>query len=170
MAELVTAIYDEDGDALFETATVVRLTLAPSNRFAEHTLEDGTVIADHKIVQQKRASLNITLSPDDYKSVYQAIKAADTNNTALTVQTRVDTYSDMYIESYPHEESAAVFDTVALVVGLVELKFATSETTALTTSDVADASDADTTDRGVQQAEDVSGGSTLAEWFGDYVE
>ena len=68
-SEPVVAILDEDGNQIFETIGILGLSAKPSNKYAEHPLEDGTIISDHKIVQQHRINVKVVLNPDDYVDV-----------------------------------------------------------------------------------------------------
>lgn len=146
----VTAIFDENGNQLFSTAKILRLAAAPSNTYATHTVEDGTTVVDNKIKNQARISINMVLDGEDYQEVYKNIQNASNDTTKIIVQTRVATYDNMYIESYPNEESADIFDTIALSIDLVEQINANVQTSALVASDVSNPSDVDTSNRGEQ--------------------
>ena len=146
----ITAILDENGNQLFPTAKILKASTAPSNTYAQHPLEDGTVVSDNVIENQVRISMPIILNSNDYQQVYKAIKSASKNRTRFTIQTRVDTYSNMYIESYPSEESAGMFDTVQLNVDFIEQQFGKVVTEQLSSSDVENPADADTVNRGEQ--------------------
>lgn len=146
----VTAILNESGEQLFATAQLLKASVAPSNTFAQHPVEDGTVVADNKIINQVRISIPMVLDSNDYKDVYKAIQDTSKNSVNLSVQTRVATYSNMYIESYPSEESAAMFDTVSLTVNFIEQITGTVVTKKLAETDVSNNSDVDTENRGEQ--------------------
>lgn len=157
----VTAILSEDGAQLFSTAKILKVSTSPTNTYAQHTIEDGTVVADDKIRNQLRISMSIVLSGDDYTEVYKDIKNASDNNTKFIIQTRVDSYDNMYIEAYPSEESAAIFDTISLTIDFVEQMIGTVVTETLSASDVAQPADVDTTNRGEQLPKEVSNETTL---------
>lgn len=146
----VTAIFNESGEQLFPTAKLLKASIAPSNTFAQHTVEDGTVVSDNKIINQVRISIPMVLDSNDYKDVYKAIQDASNNAVTLSIQTRVSTFNKMYIESYPSEESAAMFDTVSMVVNFVEQITGTIVIKKLAAPDVSNRSDVDTEDRGEQ--------------------
>jgi len=146
----VTAILNESGEQLFSTAKLLKASIGPSNTFAQHTVEDGTVVADNKIINQVRISIPMVLDPNDYKDVYKAIQDASNNTTMLSIQTRVSTFNKMYIESYPSEESASMYDTVSMTINFVEQITGTVVTKKLATPDVSDNSDVDTENRGEQ--------------------
>ena len=146
----VTALFDEEGNQIFETVGILSLAASPSNKFAEHTLEDGTVISDNKTRLQDRVSIQAILSPDDFEAVYQKLKEADRNDVKFTVQTRVDSYDNMYLESYPYEESSRIVGTIALNINFVEQQFVGVKTGTLPESKVKNPADTDTVDSGAK--------------------
>jgi predicted transcriptional regulator len=144
----VTALFDEDGNQLFETVGILEMSTSPSNTFAEHTLEDGRVVIDNKITNRVLISVTAILSPDDFKQAYAKIKDSDKNNTNFTIQNRVDTFSNMYIESYPYSESSAISNTIAININFIEQQFVASKVENLSPSKVTNQSDADTINSG----------------------
>jgi len=146
--EPVTALFDNEGNQLFETVGILEMSTSPSNTFAEHTLEDGRVVIDNKIINRVLISVTAILSPDDFKQAYARIKEADTNNTRFTVQNRVDTFNDMYIESYPYSESSAIANTIAIVINFIEQQFVEVKVENLPPVKVKNQTDADTVDSG----------------------
>ena len=154
--EPVTALFDENGDQLFPTMGILSLSASPSNQFAQHTLENGLVVSDNKIKLQDRVVVKAILSPDDYKDVYQAIKEADNNDTVFTIQTRVDTYDNMYIESRPYEESSSIANTIAVIITFIEQQFVGVKTGRLPASKVKNSADADTANSGTKLPKDDS--------------
>lgn len=148
--EPVTALFDEDGNQLFETVGILEVSVVPSNTFAEHTLEDGKVVVDNKIENRVPISVAAVLSPDDFKAVYAKIKEADKNDTTFTIQTRVDTYYNMYIDSYPWTESSAIANTIAISINFIEQQFSEIKTTSLPPSKVKNQADADNVDSGAK--------------------
>ncbi len=153
----VTAIFDENGNQLFSTAKILRLAASPSNTYATHVVEDGTTVVDNKIQNQARVAVSLVLDGADYQEVYKNIQTASNENTKFTIQTRVNSFNRMYIESYPHEESADIFDTIAINIDFVEQITSTVQTSTLSQSDVANPSDADTVNRGEQLPKEESG-------------
>lgn len=146
----ITAILDDSGNQLFETAVVLKASTSPSNTYAQHPIEDGTVVADNKIRNQVRISMTLILDGSDYQEVYKAIQSASDDNTKLSIQTRTATYSNMYIEAYPSEESASIFDTVSVSIDFVEQFIGKVVTEKLSAADVSNPADTDTVNRGEQ--------------------
>lgn len=148
--EPVTALFDSEGNQLFETVVILEMSTSPTNTFAEHTLEDGTVVSDNKIKNQTRIGVTAILSPDDFKEAYAKIKAADKNSVKFTIQNRVDSFDSMYIESYPYSESSKMANTIAININFIEQKFADVKTGDLPASKVNKTADADPVDSGTK--------------------
>ena len=144
----VTALFDEDGNQLFETVGILEMSTAPSNTFAEHTLEDGRVVIDNKIINRVPISVTAILSPEDFKQAYANIKEADQNSTKFTIQNRVDTYRNMYIESYPYSESSRIANTIAITINFIEQQFVEVKVENLPPEKVKSQPDADTVNSG----------------------
>lgn len=149
-SEPVTALFDAEGNQLFETVVILEMATSPSNTFAEHTLEDGTVVSDNKIRNQTRVGVTAIFNPDDFKEVYAKLKEADKNNVKFTIQNRVDTFDSMYIESYPNSESSKIANTIAININFVEQKFVAVKTTTLPPEKVNSQPDADPVDTGAK--------------------
>lgn len=142
----VTAILDSEGSHVFETAGILGVSAASSKAYAQHTLENGSPITDHVIDLPDRLTLRCILNPDDYIEVYRRIKRAFRQNTAFIVQTKVDTYSNLYIEALPHEEDRK--NTVALSLDFVQQRFQSASISSLPPSSVANQADTDTRSSG----------------------
>ena len=161
----VTALFDQDGNQLFETAVILDMDTAPSKTFAEHVLEDGTVVSDNSIENQVRINVSAVLDPADFKEVYAKIKDAFKKDFRFTIQNRVDTFDAMYIESYPYRENAGMANTIGMSISFIEQKFAGAKVTSLPPSKVKNPSDADPVDSGTKLPSEQSS-STLLELFG----
>ena len=162
-SEPVTALFDEDGEQLFPTVGLLSVAVSPSNTFSQHTLENGTVTSDNKIKNQNRITVQAVLDPDDYVEVYQKIKSADDNDTIFTIQTRVDTYDNMYIESRPYEESGKMSNTMAVTLNFIEQQFTGVKTGKLPATKVKNVADQDVQNSGTKLPGDDS--STLYNWI-----
>lgn len=149
-SEPVTALFDKDGNQLFETVVILEMSTSPSNTFAQHTLEDGTVVSDNKIKNQTQVTVTAIFNPDDFKEAYAKLKEADKNNVEFTIQNRVDTYKSMYIESYPYSESSKMANTIAININFIEQQFTSVKVDTLPPEKVNKPADADTVNSGTQ--------------------
>lgn len=148
--EPVTALFDEDGNQIFETIGILSLSVGQTSVFAEHTLEDGTVVSDNKIILQGRVNGQVVLDSADYVEVYKKLKDAYINTVRFTVQTRVDSYDNMYLESLPYEESSKISGTIAMAISFVEQQFVEVKTGTLPPAKVKAPQNADTVDSGTK--------------------
>jgi hypothetical protein len=148
----VTAILDSGGNQIFETVGVLSLSAASSKVYPQHTLENGVAITDHEFDLQDRVTLRCVLSPDDYVDVYQRIKKAFRQSVAFIIQTKVETYSNLYIETLPHEEDAK--NTVLLSLDFVQQRFQSVRIDTLPSSSVANQADSDSQNAGNKRPSD----------------
>lgn len=150
----VTAILDSGGNQIFETVGVLGVSAASNTAYPQHPLENGVVISDHSIRLQDRVSLRCMLDPDDYVEVYRRIKRAFNQRAAFIIQTKVETYTNMYIETLPHEEDAK--NTVSLNLEFIEQQFQSPQIDTLPASEVANPADSDTRSAGNKQPQEAS--------------
>ncbi len=156
---------------LFEGARPMRVQVSEPSQFMTHPLESGAKITDHRIVQPVELTLSMILTPRDYRLTYQLIRQTYLNTIRLSVQTKVTTYTGMYIADMPHEEDPALFDTITLILQLREVQIFRTDERLLAGSSVLNPADASTVGRGEQTASGANdgqngSGSTLFRVFG----
>lgn len=151
----VVGIFDESGAVqIFTGARAITATISQNIRYMKHPQEDGGNVTDHRIIEPVAINLNTILDPVNYRSTYQAIKAAAISSTLLTVQTKTDTFSNMVIAAFPSEESPALFDTISINFTLEEIQFEGARVQELPPEEVENPSDTSTVDRGTQNGTD----------------
>lgn len=163
----VSAILDADGNQLFTTLGIMSLSCSSSKSYAQHELENGENMTDHAIDLQDRVNVTVILSPDDYIAVYREIKNLFNERTNFTIQSRVEIYTNMFLETMPHDESAAMVNTVALQLPFVKQKIGKTEFKTLPPQQVANQSDADTVDSGNKQPQEAR--TVLTKLFGGFL-
>lgn len=124
----VVGVFDQNYNQLFSGARPISAKINPVAKMMVHPLEDGTSIADHRVIQPVDAELSVILDPDEYVDTYNAIKSVFNGLSPVTLQTRVDSYPNMYICEMPHDETAAVFDTITMILKLTQALIVTSAT------------------------------------------
>lgn len=164
MAEVI-AILNENGEQLFSNAVNIGVSVAPSKTFARHSIENKQVVIDDQFDNPTSLSMRMILDPSDYVDVYKEIKAAYTSVTNFTIQTKVDLYENMYLESLPHEEDPSMFNTIAMTLEFTEQLITASDDEILTTNNTSNASDADTVDSG-QKSNTDNDGTVLQRLYG----
>lgn len=163
----VVGVYDVDFNQVFPEARPLKASVSDEALFFKHPLESSATRTDHIIFQPIKISMPVMMSGEDYKSVYQQIKQIYRSQTQLIVQTKTDTYENIYIQSIPHEESAENFDSIIMNLMLEETQLAVTVITFAPESQ----SDSDTKNRGQQESSTPTEaqeqrGSTLSRWFG----
>ncbi len=161
MADNVIAILDEDGNELLSTLTNIGVSVSVSKTFAKHSLENGQTVTDDQYDNPTLLNMQIILDPSDYVSVYKEIKTYYENVTNFTIQTKVDSYSNMFLESLPHDETPEMFTTIAMTLEFTEQLISETSTETLAESDVSTASDTTTVDSGEKSTTSDDDGTVL---------
>lgn len=156
MAQVI-AILDANGNQLFTSAVNIGVSVVESKTFASHTLENKQVVVDDEFDNPASLTMQMILDPSNYIDVYKEIKAAYKAITNFTIQTRVDSYTNMYIETLPHEETPELFNTIAINLEFTEQLIVATDSEMLTTNNVSSASDSSTVDTGQKSNTDNDG-------------
>ena len=105
------------------------------------------------------------LDPGDYVEVYRRIKRAFNERTAFIIQTKVETYTKMYLDALPHEEDRKT--TITLALEFIQQRFQSPRIDELPVTEVENPSDADTQNAGDKRGQEVENKTTLLnKWFG----
>ena len=163
----VVGVYDVDFNQVFPDARPLKASVSDEALFFKHPLESSATRTDHIIFQPVKIAMSMVMSGEDYKNVYKQIKQVYRSQTQLIVQTKTDTYENIFIQSIPHEESPANYDSIIMNLILEETKLAVTVITFIPESQ----SDSDTKNRGQQESKTSTNaqeqrGSTLSRWFG----
>lgn len=106
-SEQLTGIFDNDTyEQLFTDAICLKTSLKDTSQLMTHPLEDGSKTADHQVFDLIKISMILQLSKINYNIVFENIDTAYRSSTLLTIQTKVNVYKNMLIESKPHVESS----------------------------------------------------------------
>ena len=145
----------------FGGARPIKATIAEGARLMSHPVENGQVITDHRVILPVVISIAVVLRSFDYRSVYRNIREDFRNTVQFEIQTKTDTYQNMYLRDIPHEEAPEVFDTVTMVLEFVEAQFFNVRQQELIITEVEQPPDTSTVDRG-EQANVTPPGSILS--------
>lgn len=111
------------GTEVFADASTMRLSVDRSSKVMEHPLEDGSMVIDHTVTNPIEAQLVLILPGEKYRDLYSVIRGYFLSRELLTLQTKADSYSNMFISNMPHEETPDMMDAVQMVLGLREAVF-----------------------------------------------
>lgn len=121
--EDVIGVFD-GSTQLFQSAKVLKLSVARPSKTMEHPIESGSVISDHHVILPAETTLQFVLDPATFKSVYLQIERAFESSRLLTVQTKVRRFANVIIQSMPHDESGEFAGTILLGVSLKQVLIA----------------------------------------------
>jgi hypothetical protein len=161
-AQDVVGVFDESYNQLFVLARPLRALIRDGSKLMKHPIETGGTIADHRVFEPVGIELSLILDPAEYQNTYQEIKSAYTGNSKLTVQTRVDTYTDMVILEMPHDETADIADTIAMGIKLEHAIFVDPQYAQLPPSKVKKSSNSSTAKTGQKQGTDANASQNSA--------
>jgi hypothetical protein len=147
------AIFTQDYNQIFVDARAIKAVVKEEAKVMQHPVETGATIVDHRIILPTEIELSLILLSDDYQSTYNNIREYYFNSTLLIIQTRSGVYDNQIIQSMPHEEDPSQYDVLTLALSLKEVQFVTAQygTTP------ANASNMNTSNRGVQQGTAANG-------------
>lgn len=154
----VVGVYDAQFRKVFASSRYMKSSVMEGAKVMEQPLEDGSVIAEHRIILPVEAELMVYLLPADFRNAYQQIKEAFLAGTLFSLKTRVTMHSNMLISRMPREETAEDADLIKLLVSFKETKFQKAQFQALPPRKVKSKNDASTVKRGDQSGK--SNGST----------
>lgn len=153
MIETVVGLFDSNSRQIVENAVTIKANVKEMSKAMEHPTESGSSFVDQIINLPVDIDLSIILKPEDYQNTYKQLKKLWTAKTLLTVQTKVDRYPRMVVVAMPHEESADLFDTIAIAVSLREVKLVKAQygTVPLEQGNVKNPADSSTVNGGQKQ-------------------
>lgn len=158
----VVGIFDEQFKRLFNKTHPMKATVSEEAQLFSHPLEDKTELSDHRVISPIEITIVLQLDPGDYRSAYGELRTSFRRALKYTIKTRTDTYTNMVMQSIPHEEDAATPDLVTLIATFKEAIFVSAQFQALPPRSVKRPNDASTVKRGEQAGSGSSGqGSTL---------
>tara|TARA_R110000851_G_scaffold100026_6_gene215468 strand:- start:490 stop:1032 length:543 start_codon:yes stop_codon:yes gene_type:complete len=162
----VVGVYDEEFNQLFEKGRPVKASIKEDATYFKHPLENSETRTDHVVFNPVEIRLEVALTGSEYRNVFQQIKVLFKEQTQLIVQTKTDTYENMYLQGIPHEEDADKFEGVMMSLSLSETLLAPTEEVFEPSADA----DTSTTNRGRQEPDapnesEQQRGSTLSRLF-----
>lgn len=123
----IIAIYDNNYNQLFPNSIPMKAQIKETSKPMVHPLETGEEATDHIITNPIEIDLDIFLPSAFYKDIYNSIKKVYTENTLMTVQTRVTTFKNLIITDMPHQEDAKMIDSIIINLKFKEVIFVESQ-------------------------------------------
>jgi hypothetical protein len=127
----VVAIYDQNFNQLFPNVRPMKAKIDRKADFPKHPLETGAVIGDHRILQPVEIEMPMVFTSETFYDDYQTIVAVFNSNNSLIIQTKVGTFTDMFIEEMPSDETPETIDTVTLIFKFIQVFVVQSKSMAI---------------------------------------
>lgn len=119
--DVVGVFNQESFEQVFAEARPIRATIRRSAKVMDYPVEDGSVISDHKIINPMELELQLIIPSSAYGTVYNQISQYFYDSTLLLIQTRVDVRDNFIISDLPHQETADMYDSIAMNLRLKEV-------------------------------------------------
>lgn len=150
--DVVAVLRGNGGAQVFAAARPMRATVYERSDLMEHPLEDGSVIADHKVRRPTEIDMPLFIpGGSDLKTVFAEIRQLWTDGTVLVVQTVAGSYGSMILTDIPHEEHPDAINSITVGLRFREARFVKATYGGLPKSKVKAKPKASTVKRGAQQ-------------------
>lgn len=143
-AHQLSSITDIHNKGIFDGVDIISLSINTESRLTSHTLENGMVVSENQINLQNKISARVVCSDESYTSIYKNISYARRNCLAFVIQTKVDTYENMYISSCNYVDSSSVQRAVIIEINFIEQQYVKYATETLEKVNVSQEKDVDT--------------------------
>lgn len=121
-------ILDDDFVKLFPEAQISEVRRVEENaEIFDHTIEDGSVVSDYKIINPVGIDLLVILNSSDYQSVYFSIRQYWIESTIVRVQTKTATYENQIIKNISHTEVPEMYNAIGMVLMLRQAQVVKAE-------------------------------------------
>lgn len=154
----VVAIYLADTDDDIGISQVLAL-LRPMTAMVyetadlmEHPVEDGSMIADHLVLNPTEVELPCMAQSPDLPAVLDEARELFEGGTLLDVQTRSGAILNLVLIGMPHEETPQAIDSPSVLLRFRQARFIEAEYGELKAATVQQPRNASTTARGQQPA------------------
>lgn len=154
MAQVMTALRPLAA-SIFETAEVM-----------EHPVEDGSMVADHIVINPTEIELPTVVQAEDIPAVIDEARGLFEEGVLLVVQTRSGSVFNMLLSAIPRDETPESIGGPNVLLRFRQARFVEAEYGELRASQVAAPRNASTTARGQQTARPATSGGTTSSTAG----
>jgi len=160
----------ESFGVVFSSAHPMHVSVSEDKKMTEFTIESGEQRSDHVIDKATEIKIMFMLVDANSRNQFENMRQIFKENKLVTIQTRMTTYSNFLIESFPHDETADMSVGATLEVRFKEWKEVQPEYGELQQKEVATKPQASTQQRGRQtgatvQEEQKKKGSLLSDIY-----
>lgn len=122
-----------------------------TSKIMEHPIESGAMIADHKVINPVEIKVRLTMPFYDFEPIIKELREYYLSGTLLTVQSKVQTYTNMVVCDIPHIEAPENVSRITFNIRLRQALIVTPQYIKLPVENVKNAANADTLKSGQKQ-------------------
>lgn len=116
-------ILDDQFYKIFPEAQITEVRRVEENiDIFDHTIEDGSIISDYKIINPIGIDLLVILNSQYYRDVLFAMKQYMIRAIVVNVQTKTDVYTNQIIKNISHTEAPEMYNAVAMILSLRQVQ------------------------------------------------
>lgn len=109
------AVLDNDSlEVIFSSASILRMSVIEEKTPTKFEVEDGTNRSDHVVVKPVEIQIDFALATKDDKGQLEEMRDYFNDNLLVTIQTRLNSYSNMLIIALPQEQDTRIGATIAM--------------------------------------------------------
>jgi hypothetical protein len=116
-------ILNSEFEPILQTVGILEFSDNLHDRVMYHPIEDGSLIADHRVIEPLEIKLTCKLTNLDFQSVYFKISDLFYNKTKLIVQSKVNSYLDMYVNGLPTRQNADNYSGIDIEISFQQALF-----------------------------------------------
>lgn len=141
-------------ETLSRGSVIMSFKAEEPSKLCEHPIENGTVIAEHKILEPRRGTLTIAMPAYLQDIVIRELREYHQKSTPLSVHDVADIYNNMIITNIPHTTDVKTADRLVFTVDMKEVVVVDPQYVALDLEQVKNAKNASTVKNGIKQAKE----------------
>lgn len=148
----LVAVIGPDFGQVFALARPMDNNVGLTKKVMKHPIEDGAEVADHQIIEPVQIEMAVLIGGIQARSVFQQLKTAFKSADVFTVQGKTDSYPSMLMSAMPYKEGTDMFGSTVVLLRFEEVTVSQPRYGTLPPRKVASSANADTVERGNQQA------------------
>lgn len=151
---IIQFLDNDTKEVIFRKSNVLQVEAKPTKQVTKFKVEDGSDRNHHIVEKANEVSVSFILTDVDYMeniNAYKELLEYHNDNKLVTLQTRLNIYENMVIETIPHSEDKEIFYGGVVNMTLSEWREVTPEYGELKQEQVKHPKNSDTKTTGRQQ-------------------
>jgi hypothetical protein len=139
---------NETNEDIWTDLTHMGVDTTRTANVAEHPIETGSVVMDHRVVNPTEVTLRLVATKNNYREMYSSIQSYYRNSYLVKIHTRTRVNRNMAIVSFPDYQDPELFDALSMEVTFREMLFVTPSQGTMTQENTRESADSNTVQQG----------------------